>query len=139
MAIDPTTLLKYQRRWGNTYLAQLTRRDAYDPSTNNTIDEDALETAIDQAKQQVQTKIGPVEDDHWGVIEVVPYFLNAPHEEFPFERMKYTIDNLKKSPTVAASSGLEKDAEGDRRRFDGDDYKDLENTQRNTQGRRGTF
>ncbi len=129
--------MKAKKRWGNRYLAQLTRRETYNKTTNNTIDEDVLETAVNQAQERVRQKIGQVVEDHWAVIELIPYMLNAPQDEFPFDRMTELLNGLKPAPVPSKSSGVAKGETGDRRRLDGDDMRDLRDTQR--RGRRGTF
>lgn len=139
--MNAATLLICQRRWGNVYLAQLSRRDLYDPSTPpyDTIDEDVLQQALDAAGRQVRQKIGTVSETHWAVVELLPYFLNCPQEEFGFERMKYVLDSLKMTPVAARTTTLAKGDDNDRRRLDGDDLKDLLDLQKRTRGRRSSF
>ncbi len=137
MALTSTTVTAATRRWGNQYLAQLTRRETYNKTSLNTIDLNVLETAVRAAQETVRQKIGRVAETYFAVIELIPYMLNAPQEEFPFERMTKLLDDLKPAPVPSQSTSIAKGEEGDRRRIDGDDMKDLIDLQR--RGRRGTF
>lgn len=79
MAISAATLAALKQRWNTEYLAQLTRREDYDPDdvTNSTIDEDVLERALIQSREYVAQRKGHAyaDSDQPGVIECVPFYL----------------------------------------------------------------
>jgi hypothetical protein len=143
MAIDPTVKTLLERRHGVTYLAQLTRKDTYDADTSpfDAMDEDVMQVAIDQAQYRVQLKIGPVAETHPTIVELVPYFLNAPIDEFPREGIKELLDDLKKAPNLPSTGAVNANdtTSNNRRRFTGNDFQDLESTQRSIRGRRSNF
>lgn len=142
MALDPATITALELRWGETYLAQLTRRDTYinGDATYGTIDEDVLERAVQQAQQYVQTRIGAVDEDHWAVLDITPYTILPPGQsELAAEQIDRVLRLVKSNPMTTVTTAIAAGEDGDNRRFTGDEYEELVDEQSSSRPRRGTF
>jgi hypothetical protein len=143
VALAAATITKTNRRHGTKYIAQLTRKDTYveDDVTYGVADEDVLEVANQQAREAVAQRLGPVDEDHWAVIDLTPYFLLPPGDDATEKRWDNVFSKL--TPQVASSASTavdpDDDSEDDRRRYSGDDFEDDANVQNLGRPRRSAF
>jgi len=136
MALPAATRTKYIQRWGEDNLAQLTQGDNY--VNDQTIDEDVLESTAGRCQLWVQQKIGPVDADHFGVIEIFPFVIRAPGDLSDEEQNLFqaTLDRLTPQSAAAQTNAIEKGEDGDKRRYDGEDFLDDLDTQSSARARR---
>jgi hypothetical protein len=143
VALDPSTVLMLKRRHGETYLAQLTRKDTFieNDATFGTVDEDVLETANIQARGAVKERLGEKPEDFWAVIDLTPYFLMAPGSDAAEVHWNSVFEKLTPQPANSATTATDPDdaSEDDRRRYSGDDFENDANVQNLGRPRRSSF
>lgn len=141
MALPAETITKLKLRWDETYLAQLTRRETYDPDdpTLSTVDEDVLEQGVLQAREYVAQRKGHAyaDADQPAVIECAVYYM-YPDGTAP-DSVVAARSSAMESLVAPVAASLRKASTNTRSSYDGDTFISEENVTRSSRARRSWF